>query len=85
MSEQESSCYSQGKSRVAENRAGIEMLMSEAELNIQFNSFGSRWSRKVKRMMKDLFRRHNGPCIRCALLMVICSAAGVNEKERTGL
>ena len=53
MSEQESSHCSQGKCRVAENRAEMEMLMLEAELNIQSKSSGSRWSRRVERMMKD--------------------------------
>ena len=53
MSEQESSCCSQDKSVVADIRGGIEMLINEAEFNIQFKSSRSRWSRKVERMMED--------------------------------
>ena len=33
-------------------------------------------------MMKDLFPRHNGPSIRCALLMVMCSAAKMSAEEK---
>ena len=81
MSEEELSRCSQDKRRVADIRAGIEMLMSEVELNIQFKSSGSRWSRRVEQMMKDWFPRHNGPWIRCAFLIVLCSANKMSEEE----
>ena len=54
-------CRSPSKNWVAVVNERIELLISEAELNIQFNSSGIRWSRGDEQKIMERIPRNNGP------------------------